>query len=110
MMNVPTRHDLKVLLQEQDDLRVSIYMPTRRAGREIRQNPIRFKNRLKRAEAGLWSAGLRVAEIEELLAPARRLQGDPLYWQHPLRSRGSSLLALQTPQPAELHLNHTQKI
>jgi hypothetical protein len=61
---------------------VSIYIPTHRAGPDTRENPIRFKNRLREAEEALQAQGLKGSEIEALLAPAQKLVDDYRFWQH----------------------------
>jgi hypothetical protein len=63
--------------------RVSIYMPTEKAGKEIQQNTIRFKNLLREAEERLGAMdGLRPAEVAALLRPAHELIEDTPFWQH----------------------------
>jgi hypothetical protein len=64
-----------------DQWHVSLYMPTHRAGDEIRQDPIRLKNLLGQAEEQLLEAGAGRAKVDDLLAPARTLVGDALFWQ-----------------------------
>ncbi len=44
---------------------VSMYMPTQRAGPEVRQGPIRFKNLTKRAQAELDELGLSAGDFPE---------------------------------------------
>ncbi len=60
----------------------SIYLPTHRAGREVLQDPIRFKNLLDRAREDLERTGMRSAEAETLLADARVLLDQDSFWQH----------------------------
>jgi len=81
-MNLPNKDDLKVLTGRHEGLCVSIYMPTFRAGRETRQNPILFKNLMAKSEKLLEEGGLRRNEIQNMLHPAQRLLHDSLYWQH----------------------------
>ena len=57
-------------------------MPTHRAGRETRQNPIRLKNLLREAETQLLGEGLRSSEAEALLAPMESLLRDAHFWRH----------------------------
>ncbi len=82
MVNLPNKEDLEHLLKEKDGTKVSIYMPTLRAGRETRQNAIGFKNRLRQAEKGIQTAVPKAASVDDLLAPAKRLQRNSLFWQH----------------------------
>jgi hypothetical protein len=50
---------------------VSLFMPTHRAGREMEQDPIRFKNLRREAEESLTAKGLRSSEVQELLKESR---------------------------------------
>lgn len=61
---------------------VSITMPTHRFGRDVTQDPIRLKNLLSQAEHRLVEQGLRPADAVSLLAPARELLGDTMFWSH----------------------------
>ena len=81
-MSIINLDELKQLSQHTQGPAVSIYMPTQRAGPETRENPIRFKNRLKDAEEQLAAAGLRSVEIDQLLEPCQKLLIDNLFWQH----------------------------
>jgi hypothetical protein len=81
-MNLLTKNDLKVLVEKQKDLCISIFMPAHRAKPETRQDPIRFKNLLRQAEKQLHIAGLRAPEIRELLKPAQKLLNNSFFWQY----------------------------
>jgi Bacterial archaeo-eukaryotic release factor family 3 len=61
---------------------VSIFLPTHRAGAETRQDPIRLKNLIGEARDLLLAKGLRAAEADVILAPARDLLGDGVFWRH----------------------------
>jgi len=76
-----SRSELEDLAQTYDEWHVSIYMPTHRAGDEILENSVRFKNLLDRAEEQLIEGGTRRPEAQELLSPARALVEDELFWQ-----------------------------
>ncbi len=80
-MDILQRNDVEKLIERKDGLRVSIFMPTHKAGDAIQQNPIRLKNLVKQAETALHERGLRSPEAEQFLAPARRLIQDGLFWQ-----------------------------
>jgi hypothetical protein len=85
-VNVVTREDLKELIAPRPGPCVSLFQPTHRAGPDTRtfdqQDPIRFKNLLREAERRLTANGLRAGQARELLAPARRLLDDPVFWQY----------------------------
>src|SRR5205823_9224741 len=72
-MDTLNRDQLRFLSQTRGPFCVSIFLPTHRAGQEIRQDPIRLKNLAKQAETRLISAGLRAVKAREILAPARDL-------------------------------------
>ncbi len=61
---------------------VSIYLPTHEKGREVRQDPVRFKNAVDRVTEQLVEAGHRRPDAEALLTDARRLLEDQLFWRH----------------------------
>ncbi len=90
-MNIITAEDVRFLIERQDFPCVSIFMPTHRKGREIEQDPIRFKNLLRRAENRMAELGLKDREIEDILAPAYKLQNNSLYWKH--QSDGLAIFA-----------------
>jgi hypothetical protein len=59
-------------------------MPTYKAGAETRQNPIRYKNLLRQAEAHLQVSSLSPEDIQTFLEPLRPLAEDEHFefWQH----------------------------
>ncbi len=59
---------------------ISIHMSTHRAGPDVQQDPIRFKNLLKTAEETLHES-MRAPDIAKLLAPAYDLLGDTAFWR-----------------------------
>ncbi|UVE94425.1 hypothetical protein [Dietzia sp. B32] len=60
---------------------VSIFLPTARAGAEVRENPIRVKSLIKEAEAQLRAHGVGQGESDEILGPLVALLEDDAYWQ-----------------------------
>ena len=84
-MSVIDRRRLSALAEaDGDGPRVSIYLPTHRAGTQIRQDPIRLKNLLRDADAALADGGLRDADRAGFLAPATALLEKREYWQNQL--------------------------
>ena len=79
-MNTLYSDELKILMQKQEGVCVSIFMPTHRAGAETQQNPIRLRNLLREAEDRLLESDLRAEEVKELLAPAQGVLGNSLFW------------------------------
>ena len=82
---------LTELAQAHGDVRVSLYMPTRRFGPGSQEeDTTRLKNLLRTAEERLADRGLRPAAIDALLAPARTLIDDRPFWLR--SSHGLALL------------------
>lgn len=76
-----SREEMKVLLDNQTGLCISIFMPTYPAGVETRQNQIRFRNLIRDTENRLSACNLRPQEIKALLEPAHSLAGNALFWR-----------------------------
>ena len=75
-----TQEDFKKLAQREEDICVSIYIPTSRAG-DPEPDRIRFKNALAKAEKQLQQLGsLAEREAEGLLRPASDLLGEEEFW------------------------------
>lgn len=81
-MDLLRPRDLRELVEAPPGPSVSIYMPSHRAGPETRQDPIRLKNMLGRAEERLLGEGLRRPDAREILDPAQALLEDDEFWQH----------------------------
>lgn len=81
-MAIFSREDLRDIIEHSDGPVASIFVPTHRTGAEIQQDPIRFKNLLREAGGRLVESGLRSADAEAMLEPARRLLDDEMFWQH----------------------------
>lgn len=79
-MELLTRSELRTLLAEHDGPCVSLYMPTHRGGSE--EDPIRFRNLLKQAEAKLAAQGMRSPEARDFLAPLQDFQEVADFWSH----------------------------
>jgi hypothetical protein len=75
-----SRRDLDELVTIEAAPAAAVYLPTHRAGREIRQDPIRLKNLLS-AVAERLAASLRKPEIDALVAAAETLVGDDDFWR-----------------------------
>lgn len=74
--------ELLETLSQQEGLCVSLYAAMHQAGRDTRENPIRFKNLLQRSKEQLEAHGLSQDETSELLEEAEALLGDHDFWQH----------------------------
>jgi hypothetical protein len=80
-MDILRRQDLEALMEAEGRFCISAYMPTHRGGRDIREDPIRLKNRLDKAETMLQERGLNEREVETLLEPAQDLWRNQLFWE-----------------------------
>lgn len=72
--------EVKQLAGHQEGMAVSIYLPTHLAP-DARQDAIRLKNLVQRAEDTLESQGMRRCDAKELLATAERLSNDAEFWK-----------------------------
>jgi hypothetical protein len=81
-VDVLSRDELELLIQQPRSTCVSLYMPTHRSGPETQQDPIRLKNLIRRAEEGLVGTGIRHRDASEVLHPARELIDDEAFWRH----------------------------
>lgn len=86
-MDTLTVEKLESLFEPQPEWCVSLYLPTHRAGKEVREDPIRLKNRITEAESQLEQAGMPEGEARRLLEPASQLcdfdeEANRDFWQH----------------------------
>jgi hypothetical protein len=77
-----SREELRTLVDERAYPCVSILQPTHRAGADIQQDPIRFKNLLRSVEETLLAGEMRRPDVMDLLEPAQRLLDDRKFWEH----------------------------
>lgn len=77
-----TKNDLNELVSHAGGELISLYLPTYRAGREVRQNATRFKNLIKQAQARLAAADLGDGPLAKQLTQVAELEGDDKWWQH----------------------------
>ena len=79
-MNVLTRDLLETLAHTQDDVCLSLYMPTFHVESELSQNTIRLKNLLTKARQQLKEAGHTNGEATALLDPFAPYLNQPTGW------------------------------
>lgn len=75
-------NDLKKLIDKKTEPAISIFIPTFRKGREIRQNSIYLKNAIKIAEELLEKQGYQKEKGEEVLQPLKELIEDTIFWEN----------------------------
>lgn len=81
-MRIISAEELKTLLKQPKNTCVSIYMPTHRAGHEVQQDPIRFKNLVEDARDRLVEGGMRRPDAESLLQSAMNLLQNERFWRY----------------------------
>ncbi len=79
-MNSLSIQELKNLVETTEIPCVSLYIPMQKAGAEIRQNPIRFKNLIREAEERLDKMEMRHTDAVDFLQPAKELDTNE-FWQ-----------------------------
>ena len=80
-MDLFNREELQRLAELQDDLCISIFMPTHPFRSDWSQNPTRFKNLLREVRDQLREQDVRASEIDTLLEEGRRLLDRPGFWR-----------------------------
>lgn len=81
-MDLLNRSELRRLAELQDDVCISIYMPTFRNESDWSQNTTRLKNLLRDARDQLREQDYREEEIDTILAEARELLDRPGFWRN----------------------------
>ncbi|MDD4288726.1 MAG: hypothetical protein WCV43_04180 [Candidatus Caldatribacteriota bacterium] len=83
-MKEVTKKVIAKLIDEKDEINVSVYMPTRAAASsEVKKMPIQLKTLLNNVKKKLSeNYNLDNREIEKLLKPATDLIGDRVFWQN----------------------------
>lgn len=81
-MNLEKLDTINRLTEPTETPVLSFFMPTWRAGKEVQQNAIRFKNLVARAEEKLQETDVHKKEIESLLQPVKDLIDADTFWQH----------------------------
>jgi hypothetical protein len=84
---------LRQLATESKKESISLYLPTHTAGPAIRQDQLRFKKLLSRANLELQEMGFSPERTEALLKPASDLLTQSLFWRH----QRQGLTVLLTP-------------
>ncbi|YAG11081.1 Bacterial archaeo-eukaryotic release factor family 6 domain-containing protein [Nostoc sp. DSM 114161] len=80
-MSLLSIDELKTLAENSQTPSISLYMPMQKAGPEIRQNPIRFKNLIREAEERLDAMKIDHTQGQNLLQLAMELDTSE-FWEH----------------------------
>ncbi len=81
-MSTLSMEDIQNLVSSAQGRCVSIYLPTIEKGQETRQNIIRYKNLVDKAQDVLRSLDMENPEIKEFFSQAETLMNDAPFWQH----------------------------
>ncbi len=92
-MDPVRKEDIDPLLRVCGPTCISIFLATHRGARETKQNPIRFRNLIKRADDALVEMGVSLDEQRALLGPLHDLANDHDFWQH----QDDGLAVLRSP-------------
>jgi hypothetical protein len=82
-MHQLTSAELSALLQEHEPPCISLYQPTNRRGPNHQQDPVRYRNLLREAEASLLRQ-YPLREVRPLLGPFEALIDDGVFWSRRL--------------------------
>lgn len=77
-----THHNLMQLVTHSKGVKASLYMPTFRAGREVQQNAVRFKNLIKHVRHKLDEQAVNITRIDARVDEALKLAANDHWWQH----------------------------
>jgi hypothetical protein len=81
-METLTRRDLEILLAAAGPHCVSLYMPTHRTGREIREDGTRFANLIRRTEDELRAKGVKGLKLQSVIDSLGEMRQDGVFWQN----------------------------
>ncbi len=80
-MELLSRDDIKQLLDQRGmGPCVSLYMPTQKGREKAKENSIRFKSLITRAERQFETTGQNSQDLKKLLEPAKKLIDDSYFW------------------------------
>lgn len=82
-MQIPSRFEVKTLMEEHYDPCISLFLPVERVGPETQQNPVRLRNQLRELENQLEQNANFSAMKDELLKPLLKLPDDNEFWLEP---------------------------
>jgi len=85
--------DLRALTERKQWPSVSLYLPTHRAGKDTREDPIRLRNALGRTKEHLAEAGYPKDRAAAILEPANDLIASRDFWLH----QSDGLVVFATP-------------
>jgi hypothetical protein len=96
----------KELMEFRGETCISMYMPTQKAGKEVSQNSIRYKNLLQEVERKLEDRQLGKRDMQDYLQPLKQLMSKETFWRNQgiglaIFYQQGELLAYRLPIPFE---------
>lgn len=79
-MQIPSKFEVKTLMEEYYDPCISLYLPIERVGPETQQNPVRLRNYLREIEHQVERDPRFSTKQAELLEPLQKLPDDEEFW------------------------------
>ncbi len=80
-MTLLSKIELENLVEATEQPCVSLYMPTHKAGPQVRQDPTRFKNLIRNAEEQLAEGGMQAGQMQRMMKPAHDLLDNERFWR-----------------------------
>jgi hypothetical protein len=77
-----SKQTIETLLKKTNSINLTLSMPTHKTGEEMKQDPIRFKNLLKKADTLLKNYIKDERKREQYLEEVSALQNDMSFWNH----------------------------
>ncbi|HEV2583001.1 MAG TPA: hypothetical protein VGT44_19230 [Ktedonobacteraceae bacterium] len=96
-MNIPTRGELRYLMEPQGGPCITIMVSTHRIGMERQSDQLKLRHAIRETEQRLHLEG--VSAIDALLAPVKALLADEASWQQ----RGDGLVIYRSPRLFHLY-------
>lgn len=80
-MQIPSKFEVKALMEEYYDPCLSLFLPIERIGAETQQNPIRLRNQLREIERQIARDPRFATRSAELLKPLQHLPEEEEFWR-----------------------------
>lgn len=109
-MDLFNRSELQRLAELQDDVCISLYMPTYRNESDWSQNTTRLKNLLREARNQLRDQDYREDSIDEILADGRKLLDRPGFWRNNLGDGLALFITADTTEYFRLPLSFEEVV
>lgn len=81
-MDLVTRDDFEKLINNNDGVSISIYLPTEVADFDVDKGRIRLKNLIGEARRELEGKDFSPKDIDKILSPAKKFLDDHKFWSH----------------------------